>query len=315
MEVEFGLQRGSQKGSPGESNYVSQLKRRLRFAHKKAKHMARRQQARHRELYDQKCRGAELEVGNLVLVKQAAWKGRHKIQDRWESGGYQVVDQPTPGVPVYTVKSVAGGRMRILHRNLLLFLQGRVRQQGGTKGEGISCSEDVEKGRDEMPKVARAPRERPRRTTKPKPSPTQQKEAPVVRDASADLKNSLIATPSSPELMSEDEDSGEEEMYMDSLTTHTTASEYTPAGVLTSTASAVEDISSIPPSVTESQFSTVMPYLEESTQPYQTHDSVFTDQFSQTPSDSVTCDTLPTSPPEPSAPRRSVRSTKGAHPV
>ena len=45
-DVEFGLQRGSQKGSPGESSYVSQLKRRLRFAHKKAKHMAKRQQAR-----------------------------------------------------------------------------------------------------------------------------------------------------------------------------------------------------------------------------------------------------------------------------
>ena len=97
--------------------------------------MAKRQQARHRELYYQKCRGAELEVGDLVLVKQTAWKGRHKTQDRWESEEYQVVDQPTPGVPVYTVKSVAGGRTRVLQRNILLPLQGRVRQQGGTEGE------------------------------------------------------------------------------------------------------------------------------------------------------------------------------------
>ena len=79
-DVEFGLQRGSQKGSPGESNYVSQLKRRLRFADKKAKHMAKRQQARHRELYDFKCRGAALEEGDLVLVKQTAWKGRPKFR-------------------------------------------------------------------------------------------------------------------------------------------------------------------------------------------------------------------------------------------
>ena len=119
--------------------------------------MAKRQKARHRELYDQKCRGAELEVGDLVLVTQTAWKGRHKIQDRWESEEYQVVGQPTPGVPVYTVKGVAGGRTRVLQRNLLLPLQGRVRQQGGTKGEGISGSEDEEEGREEMPKVARAP--------------------------------------------------------------------------------------------------------------------------------------------------------------
>ena len=37
--------------------------------------MAKRQQAKHRELYDQKFRGTELEVGDLILVKQTAWKG------------------------------------------------------------------------------------------------------------------------------------------------------------------------------------------------------------------------------------------------
>ena len=83
-------------------------------------------------------------------------------------------------------------------------------------------------------------------------------------------KNSLIATPSSPEPMSGDEDSSEEEMSTDSLTSHTTASGSTNADFLPSTASAVEDISNIPPSLTESQFSTVMPYLQESTQPDQT---------------------------------------------
>ena len=99
VDVEFGLLRGSQRGSPWDSNYISQLRRRLRFAHEKAKHMAKKQQAKHRELYDLKCRGAVLDVGDLVLVKQTAWKGRHKIQDRWESGEYQVVGQPTPWCP------------------------------------------------------------------------------------------------------------------------------------------------------------------------------------------------------------------------
>ena len=120
VDVEFGLQRGSQKGSLGESAYVSPLRRRLKFAHNKAKQMAKRQWARHKGLYDQKCRCAELKVGDLVLVKQTTWKGRHKIQDRWEDEEYQVVDQPTPGVPVYAVKSIAGGRPRVLHKNLLL---------------------------------------------------------------------------------------------------------------------------------------------------------------------------------------------------
>ena len=109
MDVEFGFQGGGLRGSPWESNYISQLRRRLNFAHRKAKHMGQKQQAKHRELYDLKCRGAALDVGDLVLVRQTAWKGMHKIQDRWESGEYQVVGQPTLDVPVYSVKRVAGG--------------------------------------------------------------------------------------------------------------------------------------------------------------------------------------------------------------
>ena len=96
--------------------------------------MASRQQAWHKGLYDSKCRGATLDIVDLVLVKQTAWKGRHKIQDHWEEEEYQVVDQSTPGVPVYVVKSIAGGRPRILHRNLLLPLQGRIRHEGVTGG-------------------------------------------------------------------------------------------------------------------------------------------------------------------------------------
>ena len=61
-----------------------------------------------------------------------------------------------------------------------------------------------------------------------------------------------------------------------------------------------------------------MPYLEESTQPGQIQDSVFTEQSehsSQHLSDSTPHVTLPSSPPESPAPRRSARSTKGAPPV
>ena len=52
VDVEFGLQKGSQRGPLGESSYVSQLRRRLKFVHNKAKQMAKRQQARHKGLYD-----------------------------------------------------------------------------------------------------------------------------------------------------------------------------------------------------------------------------------------------------------------------
>ena len=89
--VEFGLKRGNQQAPPSKSSYVIQLRRRLRFAHKKAKQVASRQQARHKGLYDKRCKGAQLEIGDLVLVRKTVWKGKHKIQDRWESDEYQVI--------------------------------------------------------------------------------------------------------------------------------------------------------------------------------------------------------------------------------
>ena len=68
--------------------------------------------------------------------------------------------------------------------------------------------------------------------------------------------------------MSGDEDNSEEKMCTDSLTSHTTSNGSTTADILTSTASAVEDIDNLKsPSSTESQFSPDMPYLEGSTQP------------------------------------------------
>ena len=109
--------------------------------------MADRHQAKHKELYDRRCRGAALGIGDLVLVKKTAWKGKHKIQDRWESDEYQVIAQPTPGIPVYKVKCIAGGRTRVLHHNLLLPLQGRLRQAEEQVGKNTPDPEGRGRGR------------------------------------------------------------------------------------------------------------------------------------------------------------------------
>ena len=119
--------------------------------------MADRQQARHKELYDRRCRGAALDIGDLVLVRKTAWKGKHKIQDRWESDEYQVIDQPTPGIPVYKVKCIARGRTRVLHCNLLLPLQGRLRQSEGQVGIDTPDPEEEEEEDSGLPGVPQAP--------------------------------------------------------------------------------------------------------------------------------------------------------------
>ena len=116
--------------------------------------MTSRQHARHKGLYDQRSREAELKVGDLVLVRKTACKGKHKIQDRWKIDEYQVIGHPTPGNPVYKVECVAGGSSRILHRNLLLPLEGKIRQPGGLEVEDLPSPDEEEDG---MPGVTRAP--------------------------------------------------------------------------------------------------------------------------------------------------------------
>ena len=52
------------------------------YVHKTTKQLSSKQQERHKGLYDQRCRGAELEIGAIVSVRQTVWKGRLNIQDR-----------------------------------------------------------------------------------------------------------------------------------------------------------------------------------------------------------------------------------------
>ena len=113
-----------------------------------------------------------------------------------------MVDQPTPGVPVYVVKSIAGGRPRVLHRNLFLPLQGRIRQEGVTREENSTDSESE----GEAPEAPRVTHGRPRKTSHV--TPTRRRGAPI--HLSGDRHPTLASLPS-PEPMTGDGDSSEDE--------------------------------------------------------------------------------------------------------
>ena len=49
-----------------------------------------------------------MEVDDLALVRQTAWNGRHKIQNRWEDEEYPVVGQSIPGITAYKVQTLDG---------------------------------------------------------------------------------------------------------------------------------------------------------------------------------------------------------------
>jgi hypothetical protein len=93
----------------------------LRKSYELASEAIRKSQERQKDNYDLKSRGVVLEVGDRVLVKVVAFDGRHKLADKWEEDPYLVISQPNQDIPVYKVQREDGvGRMRILHRNLLL---------------------------------------------------------------------------------------------------------------------------------------------------------------------------------------------------
>ena len=86
------------------------------------------------------------------------------------------------------MKSVAGCRTRVLHCNLLLPLQGRLRQQGGQEGEDPQGPEEEEEDSG-LPGVLKAPQVRTRkRPASPQEKPTQHMGA-SRQDASVDLKS------------------------------------------------------------------------------------------------------------------------------
>ena len=271
--------------------------------------------------------GDALGIGDLVLVKKTAWIGRHKIQDRWESDEYQVIGQPNPGIPVYEVQCIVGGKTRVLHCNLLLPLQGRIRQQGGQVGKDPLGPEEEEEEGSGLPGVPQAPQVRAGRRPAPlQPKPTQPREA-SRQDASDDLSKDSSTSRLLPESLFA-LDSSDDEVYTDSLTSHTTASD-SKIGNLTSSLEPPLSRVEVPKliSKTESQFSSSMPYLEDSTPitpsiPSTNDDTPSAIAVRDRPNDSVFA--LDPSPETSSAvstpetpvpiPRRSTRSTKGKPP-
>ena len=60
--------------------------------------------------------------GDLCLVQQKAFTGKHKIGDHWENTKYVVVGWQC-NLPVYTIKLWQGdGQTHVVHRNLLMHI-------------------------------------------------------------------------------------------------------------------------------------------------------------------------------------------------
>ena len=100
IDFEMGLPIDVLGDSCSKTRYVHKLKQRLNFAYKKAKEMSQKQAQKYKTSYDKKIKGTQLKLNDIVLVKRVAWKGRHKIQNKWEPSEYVVIEQPNLKVPL-----------------------------------------------------------------------------------------------------------------------------------------------------------------------------------------------------------------------
>ena len=222
------------------------------------------------------------------------------------------------------MKCIAGGKTRVLHCNLLLPLEGRLRQQEGQVGIDFPGPEEEDSG---LPGVPQAPQVQAGRG----PSsfhlkPTQTSEA-CKQDASDTLSKDSSTSQLVPESLFTLA-SSDDEVNTDSLTSHTTAS----ASTINNITSSLEPSLSIVEapkamSKTESKFSSSMPYLEDSTPITPSIPSINIDRpppttvsnrpddsvFASDPSSETSYVVSSPEPPEP-IPRRSTRGTKGKPP-
>ena len=68
---------------PNTSKFIQKLREHTKWAHEKAEAFQAKEAQRHKQNYDKRSRAAALEVRDMVLVHVTAFKGHHKMQDRW----------------------------------------------------------------------------------------------------------------------------------------------------------------------------------------------------------------------------------------
>ena len=101
-------------------SWVLQHFERLQYAHQCARKNVQQTNVKQKQRYDATSTACPLIPGEQVLIKRQGPKAKGKLTDFWEDIPYVVVGQPNPHNPVYVVRPLgAGGKERVLHRNLL----------------------------------------------------------------------------------------------------------------------------------------------------------------------------------------------------
>ena len=100
--------------------------KRLKEAFAMARQLTSEEAARQQHHYDCQAGAITLQPGDVVMVRTDRFVGKRKVKDRWEEGGYVIVNQ-LEDWPVYKVKcppseNKCKAKYLTLHRNCLMLV-------------------------------------------------------------------------------------------------------------------------------------------------------------------------------------------------
>ena len=105
--------------------YIASVRDRLRTALQEAQAQPTAEACWQKQYYDRKIGAVNLKPGDLVLVKVDAWKGKRKINNRWEEETWEVVHQIAADVLSYEVTNQCRWSW-VLHQNWLLLIMSEI---------------------------------------------------------------------------------------------------------------------------------------------------------------------------------------------
>ena len=215
-----------------QSEFIKGLRKRLQKAYEIAASNVDKSQSSQKQNYDSKVRGATLDVGDRVLVRNVGLKGKQKIADKWQDNVYIVLDRPNPELPVFKVGLERGrGKTRVVHRNMLLPIssiakseskatykkavshqkngQPTVRVEVSDNESSITAGDEEDSDEGETVYIVEAPRPLPRLRPRTRPIPAPRPSLTVEGNTSntAATENVESSVPSSHNIVSESEDS------------------------------------------------------------------------------------------------------------
>ncbi|XP_058468550.1 uncharacterized protein LOC131443163 [Solea solea] len=126
LPVDFLLGRVQDPVDGTVNDWVREHQTRLHVAFDGVRDRLRETAQRRKENHDQSVQSEPLVVGQSVILKEFGWKGRHKIQDRWNPVVHRVIRAPPGNGAVYTVAPEDDpAKIKRVHRTLLKAIVGR----------------------------------------------------------------------------------------------------------------------------------------------------------------------------------------------